>query len=338
VISLENVALTVDPATHRAPKLVAASLGLEVELDEDETTTAALSAQEKPMAKNKLAKFISNRMAEHEMEPDELAKHVRLTTEKLNKFAKGEESPDEEEMGRLAKAFSCKSSHMSKLAGEADDEPAAGKAAPTPSGGAPSKSQADDAYEKAKKAGQTADLSSPGAKDGKVPAEGADKKPSGFQLSALSAMIESETDPVKKGLFAALGASVEHVSTLSKQVTDLASKFEAQEKASTEKTLEQLLDQGIEEGKLTPATRTALSSLGIDGLRSYLAAAPQIGPGRPAAVQGKRPVATGLTGASKRNFEAVSTLSGRSAEEIEKNYLARKEAEAKRSAELGYDA
>jgi phage I-like protein len=313
VVGLENVAITVDPATWNVGTISASSV------------PAALSAttkpKEKPM-KNKLAKYLKSKMEEHELSADELAKECRMTTERLNKLASGEETPDQEEMSRLAKCLRVKGEHMSKLAMSEE----------------PSESEVEKTYDIADKtaeklAAKNAEKDALAAKD--VPVKGADEKPAGFpaKLTALAAAI---TDPAAKGELMGVMAMFEGVSSLTKTVEALSARLESQEKTRTEDEKSRLLEDGEASGQIPPAMVSWAREQPIETLRSFLSVAPKVGPGRQVARQKSTATASGAgarTATLSRAAREVAELRGKTPQQVLKAHEERLERDEKKRQE-----
>ena len=196
---------------------------------------------------SKLAKYLSDRMAEHDGE--DIAKECGMRSDRMDAI-KGGEMPSKEELSKLAKCLRVKESHLAALGAEVDAPPQA----PQEPAGKPAAAPAAD-----------------NMADNKDPLE--DTKP--IQgLTALTALV-ARAGPEAQGMLAALIDSHKTVSALSARLATI-------EKEKTEGEVAATVRAAIEAGKITPAQKDWATELGRTSpkmLRSYLSVALPRGPG-----------------------------------------------------------
>lgn len=238
----------------------------------EQEATAALSstAQERTMKATKLSKYLSGRIADHELEPKELATKCGIDHDKMMGYASGAEKPTDEHMEKMARGIGCKMSHLTKLAKEQDDD---GEA---------------EEKEKQEKAAALAAEKEKKDKEEKAAALAAQKlkddKADGF--SKLTALASGITDPTVKEAFAALiainGAQAQALEAATAAATRSQEQLVALAAKEKEGAVAAVVDAAIAAGKITPAVRTEMLSVGradLTLLQGLIEKSPKLGPG-----------------------------------------------------------
>jgi phage I-like protein len=297
--------------------------------ENQETSSLSATDKEKTM-KNKLAKYLSGRMDEHELEPKELAGKMGFDHDRLMKFAKGEEKPGEEEMKRLAKGLGCKFSHLCKLAEEHDDD---------------AEKEEKLAAEKAEKE-KNEKLAAEKLAAEKLAAEKAEKEKLAAEakgnMEKLVTLANSVPDPVTKGLLLGLVQQnqtlAETLSTMAEKQKTLDVSLAAMEKDRQTVALSTMIDGALRDGRITPAQRETFTEMGrkngLEVLSTCLSVLIPRGPGVDPVTQRSQ-----LTGSTEtepamppdRFFEelARSLPSGKTVEQLKAQHKERLEQEKK---------